>query len=76
MRDSLHAHLADRSIGSAIYYPIPLHLQDAMAGQGYAVGDYPVSEAACADVLSLPIFPELTPQERGLVIDAVLEHVG
>jgi len=75
-RDALAAHLAERRIGNAIYYPIPLHLQAALADHGFSTGDYPVSEAAAAEVLSLPVFPELTATERGHVIDAVAEFFG
>lgn len=75
-RDALGAHLTERRIGNAIYYPIPLHLQAALADHGFARGDYPVSEAAAAEVLSLPIFPELTAAERGHVIDTVQGFYG
>jgi len=75
-RDALAAHLTAQSIGNAIYYPIPLHLQAALADHGFAAGDYPVSEGAAAEALSLPIFPELTTAERDRVIDAVREFVS
>lgn len=75
-RDALAAHLSRQSIGNAIYYPIPLHLQAALADHGFAAGDYPVSEAAADQVLSLPIFPELTESERDRVIAAVQELVN
>ncbi len=70
-RDSLQRHLDAHKIGSAIYYPIPLHLQEALADHGFEPGDYPLSEQAAKEALSLPIFPELTPREQTHVIEAV-----
>jgi dTDP-4-amino-4,6-dideoxygalactose transaminase len=58
-RDALQARLAARGIETAIHYPKPIHLQGAMAGAGGRVGDLPVSEALCQEVLSLPLYPEL-----------------
>jgi dTDP-4-amino-4,6-dideoxygalactose transaminase len=70
-RDELQKYLADRKIGSAVYYPVPLHLQKCFASLGYEEGALPVTEEACREVLSLPVYPELTSAEQGLVIDAV-----
>lgn len=70
-RDSLAADLTKRRMGNAIYYPVPLHLQEALADQGFTEGDYPLSEAVAKEVLSLPIFPELRPAERDKVIVTV-----
>jgi dTDP-4-amino-4,6-dideoxygalactose transaminase len=72
-RDELQAHLKARQIGSSIYYPLPLHLQPCFAHLGYAKGNMPVSEAASEQVISLPVFPELTEAQQQAVIDAVLE---
>jgi dTDP-4-amino-4,6-dideoxygalactose transaminase len=58
-RDRLAAHLADRHIATAIYYPVPLHLQDCFRDLGYAAGDFPHAEHACAQVLALPLYPEI-----------------
>jgi dTDP-4-amino-4,6-dideoxygalactose transaminase len=63
--------LADRKIGSAIYYPVPLHLQKCFASLGYEEGSLPVTEQACREVLSLPVYPELTADEQSRVIDAL-----
>jgi dTDP-4-amino-4,6-dideoxygalactose transaminase len=72
-RDALQAHLKARGIGNSIYYPLSLHLQPCFAHLGYADGDFPASEAASAQVISLPVFPELTEAQQQAVIDAVLE---
>jgi dTDP-4-amino-4,6-dideoxygalactose transaminase len=70
-RDALQQALAEQKIGSAVYYPIPLHLQKCFADLGYRRGDLPHSERAAEEVLSLPVYPELTADEQDRVIDAV-----
>lgn len=72
-RDALQAHLKAKGIGSAIYYPIPLHRQPCFADLGYAAGSMPRSERAAEEVLSLPIFPELTHAQLDYVIAAIRE---
>ncbi|MFH1576349.1 MAG: DegT/DnrJ/EryC1/StrS family aminotransferase [Candidatus Margulisiibacteriota bacterium] len=63
-RDKLFGYLKDKGVGAMVYYPLSLHLQKAFAQLGHKLGDFPASEAAQDEVLSLPIFPELTEAER------------
>ena len=72
-RDELQAHLRARQIGCAVYYPTPLHLQPCFQELGYRQGQLPVAEGASAEVLSLPIYPELTDDQQDRVVDAVRE---
>jgi dTDP-4-amino-4,6-dideoxygalactose transaminase len=70
-RDALQQHLASRGIGTGLHYPVPLHLQAAYAGLGLGAGWFPVTEAAARDILSLPMFPELTADQIGIVANAI-----
>jgi dTDP-4-amino-4,6-dideoxygalactose transaminase len=70
-RDNLREHLLTSGIPSEIYYPIPLHLQKAFSYLGYKTGDFPASEAASHEVLSLPIYPELTEAQQRSVVAAI-----
>jgi dTDP-4-amino-4,6-dideoxygalactose transaminase len=72
-RDPLVTHLRSRGIGTGIYYPLGLHLQPCFAHLGYQPGSLPVTEAATASVVSLPLYPELSSAQQDAVIDAVTE---
>jgi dTDP-4-amino-4,6-dideoxygalactose transaminase len=72
-RDKLRQFLTDRKIGSEIYYPVPLHLQQCFTYLGYGPGELPVSESATQDVLALPIFPELREDEQQRVVQTIAE---
>ena len=62
-RDELQKYLADKRVGSGIYYPVPLHLQECFAQRGGREGDCPVAEQACKEVLALPVYPELADEQ-------------
>ena len=70
-RHGLIKHLNDAGIGTGIHYPVPLHLQNAYRSLGYQEGDFPVSERVCAEILSLPMFPGLRPDQQERVVREV-----
>lgn len=72
-RDGLQVHLKQRGIPTEIYYPRPLHLQRAFAYLGHKNGDFPASEIASSEVLSLPIYPELTEEQQRSVVGAIAD---
>ena len=75
-RDGLQGHLRDKEIGSAIYYPLSLHLQPCFEYLGYKRGAFPESERATQEVISLPVYPELKQSQLDEVIDAVRSFYG
>lgn len=72
-RDALAARLKERNIPHAIYYPVPLHLQKAFAMSGYREGDFPVTEQACREVISLPMHTELTEEQQQHICATIRE---
>lgn len=75
-RDALRAHLEGRGIGTMVYYPGPLHLQPCFADLGHGPGDFPHAERACAEVLALPVHPELPPGALERVVGAMRAFYG
>jgi len=74
-RNGLEEHLTKNEIGHDIYYPLPMHLQECYKDLGYKVGDLPLSEKCSKEVISLPVFPELTRDEQSFVIAKVEEFL-
>jgi dTDP-4-amino-4,6-dideoxygalactose transaminase len=75
-RDELRRFLADRSIGSEVYYPQPMHLQQCFAHWGYRAGDFAEAERAASESLAIPIYPELTAEMASTVVDAIASFYG
>jgi dTDP-4-amino-4,6-dideoxygalactose transaminase len=74
-RDELQASLKKRGVGTEVYYPIPMHVQQCFAHLGYKAGDLPESERAAQNTLALPIYPELTDEQARYVVDCIKESV-
>ena len=74
-RAALVGHLKARGIGNEVYYPVPLHLQECFRHLGHREGDFPESERACREVVSLPVYPELTPAQIDEVASAVRDFL-
>jgi dTDP-4-amino-4,6-dideoxygalactose transaminase len=73
-REELQRQLGEAGIGTGIHYPVPLHLQNAYRELGYRPGTFPIAERACKEILSLPMFPELTGEEQSRVAERVLAY--
>lgn len=76
MRDPLRNHLTELKIGTEVYYPVPLHLQECFAYLGYRKGDLAESESAANETIALPIYPELTKAQLDHVASSVIQYVG
>jgi dTDP-4-amino-4,6-dideoxygalactose transaminase len=75
-RDALLDHLSNSGIGSGVYYPVPLHLQNCFAYLGHKEGDFPFAEAAAKETLALPVYPELTDQQQDYIVSKIGEFFG
>jgi dTDP-4-amino-4,6-dideoxygalactose transaminase len=70
------SHLKDAGIGTGIHYPIPLHLQKAYEALGYKAGDFPVTERVAREIVSLPMFPQLTTQQLAQVVKDIQDFLA
>lgn len=75
-RDSLQKRLSNAKIGSGIHYPVPLHLQKAYKNLGYSQGSFPVSEKVASEIISLPIYPQITTEQIGRVVREVANSIS
>ncbi len=70
-RDALAEHLKSQGVSTGLHYPLPVHLQKCYRDWGYGAGSLPVTERAAAEILSLPMFPGLTPEQQQRVANAI-----
>jgi len=74
-RAGLQKHLASANIDTGIHYPVPLHLQKAYQGFGYKQGDFPITERAASEIVSLPMFPQIRPEQQSRVVDEIVRFL-
>ena len=75
-RDRLREFMKRRGVGTEIYYPLPLPLQECFAALGHRRGSFPQAEAACGESLALPVYPELTEAQQRSVVETIREFYG
>ncbi len=75
-RDLLKNYLADNGVGTGVFYPNPLHLEEAYAYLGYKTGDFPQAESASKEALSIPVFPEMKEDQQQYVVDTISDFLN
>ena len=75
-RDALRDSLKEKGVGTEIYYPVPLHLQECLVSLGHRAGEFPEAERVCRDLVALPIYPELNEDQQRYVAQSVLEALA
>jgi dTDP-4-amino-4,6-dideoxygalactose transaminase len=75
-RAGMVSHLHEAGIGTGIHYPIPLHLQKVYTSLNYKRGDFPIAESIAGEIISLPMFPQLTAQEQNRVAKEIRKHIS
>ena len=75
-RDAILKELNGRGIGAVIHYPVPLHLQPALADHGWKLGDFPITEQTAKSIISLPIYPEMTMDQLSQISEELADIVG
>jgi dTDP-4-amino-4,6-dideoxygalactose transaminase len=73
-REKLQGYLHEKGIGTGLHYPVPVHLQKAYSGKGYKRGDFPITERVSSEILSLPMFPELTTEQIEYVVKSMRDY--
>ena len=74
-RDDLQKYLSEQGIATGLHYPVPIHLQKAYNGNGFNEGDFPITEKVASEILSLPMFPQLTREQIGWIVSKIKKYL-
>ena len=70
-RDDLRAYLGEQGVGTQVYYPVPMHLQECFSSLGHQAGDFPIAEQAADHTLAIPVYPELSEPQQAYVVEKI-----